>query len=319
MSMWPEFFRELTGVRAWPIRDSGFMPRDPKSLPHRRIQLVVGALLALLLYVQFALTGENEVVLSPRSPIVMAATVTHDPFEKLIQTNPLAALKDAREQHLQQVKDYRCTLVKQELLPSGMSEEQEIDVLFRAEPYSVLFHWRRNPGLAERVIYVKNRWIDEDADSPEEREQALCQPGAVARLLLKSIKQPIHGKLAKKTSRRFIDEFGFAKALGLLIKFCDIAQAKGDLKLEYCGETRFDGRPVWVVRRTLPYTGEHGFYPDRIAEVFVDKEYRVPVAVYCYGDDSKDPNSLIAKYEYRNIQLGVGLGEQHFDPQTYGM
>ncbi len=294
------------------------MPNDPKQFTQRRIQLVVGMVLAGFLYLQFALSDENEVVLHPRTPIVMAAMVAQDPFEKLIRHDPLQALKEARERHARQVREYRCTLVKQELLPSGMSEEQEIDVLHRIEPYSVVFHWRRNPGLAERVIYVKDRWVDADA-SPEERDLALCQPGAVARLLLKSIKQPIHGKLAKKTSRRFIDEFGFNKALSLLIRFCDIAESKGELQLDYCGESRFDGRPVWVIRRTLPYSGEGGFYPDRIAEVFIDKEYRVPVAVYCYADDSREPRSLLAKYEYRNIRFDANLSDDDFDPATYGM
>mgnify|MGYP007059381415 FL=1 len=64
------------------------MPRDPKQFTQRRIQLVVGAVLAGILYLQFALTEENEVILGPRSPIVMAATVTQDPFERLIRTDP---------------------------------------------------------------------------------------------------------------------------------------------------------------------------------------------------------------------------------------
>lgn len=295
------------------------MPSDPKQFTQRRIQLVVGVALAGILYLQFALTEENEVILGPRSPIVMAATVTQDPFEKLIRTDPLEALIQSRERHATQVRDYTCTMVKQEMLPSGMSEEQEIDVLFRQQPYSVVLTWRRNPGLAERVIYVKDRWIDEDADSDDERQLAVCQPGAVARLLVKSIKQPIHGKLAQKSSRRYVDEFGFARALDLLIKYCEIARESGDLKLEYCGETRFDGRPVWVVRRTLPYTGIGGLYPDRIAEVFIDKEYRVPVAVYCYADDAKEKHNLLGKYEYRNIRMQAGLSETDFDPKTYGM
>lgn len=295
------------------------MPRDPKQFTQRRIQLVVGAALAGILYLQFALTEENEVVLSPRSPIVMAATVAQDPFEKLIRTDPLEALIRSRDRHASQVQDYKCTMVKQEMLPSGMSEEQEIDVLFRQQPYSVVLTWRRNPGLAERVVYVKDRWIDEDAEEADERDLAVCQPGPVARLLIKSIKQPIHGKLAQKASRRFVDEFGFTRALDLLIKYCEIARESGDLKLAYCGETRFDGRPVWVVRRTLPYTGPDGAYPDRTAEVFIDKEYRVPVAVYCYSDDAKEPRNLLGKYEYRNIRMQVGLSESDFDPKTYGM
>lgn len=295
------------------------MPRDPKQFTQRRIQLVVGAALAGILYLQFSLTEENEVVVGPRSPIVMAATITQDPFDTLIRTRPLEALIRSRQEHAKQVPDYKCTMVKQELLPSGMSEEQEIDVLFRQEPYSVVLTWRRNPGLAERVVYVKDRWIDEDADSPEERDLAVCQPGPIARLLVKSLKQPIHGKLAKKSSRRFVDEFGFTRALDLLIKYCEIAHESGDLKLVFCGETRFDGRPVWVIRRTLPYTGPDGLYPDRTAEVFIDKEYRVPVAVYCYSDDAKETHNLLGKYEYRNIRMRAGLSEADFDPKTYGM
>lgn len=296
------------------------MPRNHKQFAQRRIRLTVGLVLAAVLYLQYQFSGENEVVLSAGSPIVLAANpVSADPFETLIRNHPLEALIEARAAHLRQVKDYTCTLVKQEILPSGMSEEQEIDVQFRQAPYSVNFHWRRNAGLAERVIYVAGKWIDEDADSPDERDLAVCQPGAIARILVKSVKQPIHGKMARKTSRRFIDDFGFTNALNMLIKYCEIARDKGELKLEFCGETRFDGRPVWVVRRHLPYVGEGGLYPDQLAEIFIDKEYRVPVAVYCYADEGKSPEHLLGKYEYRNIRMHAGLSEQDFDPATFGM
>ncbi|HKQ47086.1 MAG TPA: DUF1571 domain-containing protein [Phycisphaerae bacterium] len=296
------------------------MPRLSKSLSQRKIRLLVGLALAGILYFQFELMEVNEVVWRPGTPAVIAAErETAEPFERRIRRDPLSALIEARDLHRRQVKDYQCTLVKQEALPSGMSEEQEIDVKFRHDPYSVMFHWRRNPGLADRVIYVKDRWIDEDAENPDERQLAVCQPGAVARLLIKSIKQPIHGKRAQLSSRRYLDEFGFTRALDLLIKYCERAQQDGVLRLEFCGESRFDGRPVWVIRRFLPYTGEGGAYPDKLAEIFIDKEYRIPVAVYCFSTDYKDPQHLLGKYEYRNIKLDSGLTEADFDPVTYGM
>jgi hypothetical protein len=189
------------------------MPRLSKQLTQRRIRLFVGLALAAILYVQFELSAENVVVLGPGLPTLYAAERnTAEPFERRIRRDPLAALIEARDLHVQQVKDYQCTLVKQEALPSGMSEEQEIDVKFRQEPYSVLFHWRRNAGLADRVIYVKDRWVDSNAKDEVDRDLAVCQPGPVARLLVKSVKQPIHGKLAQRTSRRALDEFGFAGA-----------------------------------------------------------------------------------------------------------
>ena len=57
----------------------------------------------------------------------------------------------------------------------------------------------RQRGLADRVIYVKDRWVDSNAKDEVDRDLAVCQPGPVARLLVKSVKQPIHGKLAQRT------------------------------------------------------------------------------------------------------------------------
>lgn len=295
------------------------MPGSQKRLPQRRIQLVFGLALAGICYLDFY-QHDNEPVLTQRSAVVLAGPrVTADPFEKLLREDPLAALTDLRALHVREVKDYRCSFVKQELLASGMSAEQEIDVLFRQEPFSVVMHWVRNAGMANRAIYVKGRWAEPAAEKPAEREFAVCQPGTAISWALKSIKMPIHGTMAKRTARRSIDEFGFKRTLDLLIKYCELAKSRGELELEFRGETHFDGRPVWVLRRHLPYTGENGPYPDRTAEIFIDKEYRVPVAVYCYCDDELKAAKLLGKYEYRNIRFNLGLTEADFTPATYGM
>lgn len=295
------------------------MPRDEKPSTHRRIQLVFAIVLACVFYLQFT-QGHHEVILDLGSPVVLAAErSTACPFEKLIRDDPLAALIQARERHVQTVEDYRCTMVKQEMLQSGMSPEQELDVLHRVTPYSVALTYTRNANLVNRVIYVKDRWIDPDADDPDERELAVCQPGAVAQLVVRSLKMPIHGSMSKHAARRAIDEFGFKRTLDLLIKYCELAKSRGELALKFCGESHFDGRPVWVVRRSLPYAGEQGLYPDRTAEIYMDKEYLVPIAVYCYSDEERNPQNLLGKYEYRDIRFGVGLTDADFDPATYGM
>jgi hypothetical protein len=296
------------------------MAHTRNPLNRRRLELLFGLLLAVLFYAQFQMGGSPEVVLSQGTPVVLAAeAIGADPFERLIRENPLEALVQARARHLREVTDYQCVMVKQEALPSGMSEEQEIEVKFRHDPYSVYMHWLRNPGLANRVIYVKDRWLDAAADSPQEQQLAVAQPGKIAQLFVRSIKQPIRGKLARKSSRRSLDEFGFEKTLDLLIKYCQIARDRNELLLEYRGTSYFDGRAVWVVRRTLPYTMEGGLYPDRTAEIYIDQAYRVPVAVYCYADDERLPRNLLGKYEYRNIRFRTGLSDRDFDPVTYGM
>jgi hypothetical protein len=295
------------------------MPRTDRKSTHRRIQFVFALILGCVFYFEFT-QGHHTPILSGVTTYSHAAVPEKaDPFERLIREDPLAALIQARERHVQAVSDYRCTLVKQELLPSGMSPEQELDVMHRLEPYSVVITYTRNASLVNRVVYVKGRWTDPDADDPNERELAVAQPGAVAQLLIKSLKTPIHGPMSKEAARRAVDEFGFKRTLDLLIKYCETAKSRGELGLKYCGETHFDGRPVWVIRRSLPYTGEGGIYPDRTAEMYIDKEYHVPIAVYCYSDDQRNPQALLGKYEYRDIRFDVGLVDSDFDPATYGM
>jgi hypothetical protein len=286
-----------------------------------RPRSVIGLILIAIFYLPYQLSvGRNEPVVIMESVVMAGETINADPFEVLIRRDPLRAMIDARAQHLREVIDYECVMIKQELLPSGMSKEQEIRVKFRHSPYSVYMEWQRNPGLATRVIYVKGRWTDSKAKNPDEgRELAIAQPGVIARIFVKSVKQPIHGRLAREASRRFLDDFGFQKTLDRLINISESAKDRNELKLVLVGESQFEDRPVWVIRRNLPYTEEGGLYPDRTAEILFDKEYRVPVAVYCYSDDDRLPEHLIAKYEYRGIRMQVGLTDKDFDPHTYGM
>jgi len=296
------------------------MPRDQKRLKQRRVQVFFGLLLAFILYAELEFDAGHEPIIRQGVPVVLAAErVEAEPFERLIRHDPLEALRQARDRLVREGSDYACTFVKQERMPSGISAEQEVQVKFRPQPYSVFMHWIRNPGLAQRAIYVAGRWRDESAANPDLRELALCQPGKLATLFVKSIKQPIHGMMAKRSSRRTIDQFGFKRALDLLIKYGDLAASRNELDLVFQGESYFDGRPVWVLRRHLPYTGETGRYPDRTADIYIDKEYQVPVAVYCYSDDARSPQNLLGKYEYRNVQFDAGLTVKDFEPSTYGM
>jgi len=289
-------------------------------ISRRRPRILVGLLLIFIFCMQYQwIAGPDTPVVLRESVVMAEEPVNADPFEMLIRRDPLAALIEARTQHRRSVIDYECVMIKQELLPAGMSEEQEIKVRFRHAPYSVYMEWLRNPGPAARVLYIKGRWTNSDATNPDERELAIAQPGVIARFFLKSIKQPIHGRLAKKASRRYVDDFGFEKTLDRLINISEMAKSRSELTLTFAGESRFDGRPVCVIRRHLPYTGEGGLYPDRTAEILVDQEHRVPVAIYCYSDDEGQPQNLLAKYEYHNVQMRVGLTDKDFEPATYGM
>lgn len=296
------------------------MPRERRRFTQRRIQFFFGAILACILYSELGFDDENKPSVGRGAPVVLAAEVQDaDPFEKLIRVDPLQALIIAHERYASKIADYECLFTKQEMLASGMSAEQDIAIKFRSEPFSVVMTWERNPGLARRVIYVKDKWIDDDETDPRARQQFLAQPGKLAALIVKSVKQPVNGVGAKRAARRSVDEFGFQRALELLVKYCKTAKSRNELKLEFRGESVFDGRSVWVVTRQLPYDGDEDPYPDRTADIYIDKTYRIPIAVYCYSNEDRKPEHLLGKYEYRNIRFDVGLKDSDFEPATYGM
>lgn len=250
-------------------------------------------------------------------PTVVAPAVP--PFESLLATDPIAALRHLHAEARDANKEYTCLFTRQERLSSGVGPDQDIRVKFRPNPHSVQMEFVRNPNLVKRVIYVDGRWLDESASDPQLRDQALVQPYGLAGVLIKSLKQPIRGTMAKRSGRRTIDQFGFVNALDLIATYCEKADAEGTLTLTYEGVAEFEGRRVWVLKRVLPYTGPDGKYPDRVAIFYIDQEYRVPIAVHTYSDDAARPEDLLGKYEYREINFSPGLTDADFDPSTYGL
>jgi hypothetical protein len=297
---------------------------DSMPAPVGRRRILLGMFLAGAFAYQWSVSSAGEPSAlrapapAPRHDARAAEVAPTGAFEQLLRADPIAALEQARSRHSRTIRDYTCTFVKQERLDRGLSAEQEISVKFRQDPYCIMMHWVRNPGKAVRVVYVAGRWVDENAARPEERELAVCQPGAIARLFVKSVLEPIRGARAREASRRFIDEFGFLKGLDLMIDFSRLARQRGELeRLELTHESRFDGRPTWVLERSIRAAAAESDYPDAAAVYHIDQEWLVPVMIESFADRRR--TRLLGRYEYRDVRMNPGVTGADFDPATYGM
>lgn len=246
--------------------------------------------------------------------VYAAAVVTGvtDEHEQLASLDPLAFLYRCREHYRRNYRDYTCTFVKQERIGSRVTPEQVIHVAYREEPFSVNMDWIHNAEEAQEVSYVAGRWPDKNG-----QDQAWCKPaGAIAKLFISKILQPIHGKRADKASRRTIDQFGFASTLDLIIKYSERSREKGVLDLRYVGRGSTNDRSTYVFERRLPYTGEEEPYPDALLVFHIDTEWLVPTACFSYAD--KDGEELLGKYVLTDATFNVGLTDTDFGPQTLG-
>jgi negative regulator of sigma E activity len=101
--------------------------------------------------------------------------------------------------------------------------------------------------------------------------------------------------------------------IGYVIEICDenykLAKHLGVGAFELCGEKKIGGRSTICIKTTFP--DDRRFYGG-INYIYVDKEYKFPVAVEIYGWN----HELLEKYESTNIQLNVDLTDKDFDPEN---
>lgn len=218
---------------------------------------------------------------------------------------PDALLAAARER-CAAVSDFTCDFVRQENLDGKLSKRQTIHVLFREEPYSVYMEWRGGIGRIRRALYVEGRYRDNDGN-----ELVLVEPaGGVARLLAGTVKVPLHGDEARKSSRRSLDQFGFYQALEIILRENERFAAEGTLTWDPVTNGQVGDRDTYVLVRHLPYEGPAGPYPNRRLVIHIDRESLLPLAFRAYADEAEQ--ELLEDYTFSAICLNPGLGDEHF-------
>ncbi len=295
--------------------DSGSTTIEKRALGIASSLLFLSSLFSFLALVPGtpAIAADNMVHLAhysfPRDRIGGGAGGT---LEAWASHDPLGFLEYCREHYQSTVQDYACTFVKRECLRGKVRDQQTAVVRFREEPFSVDMTFVENIGECKRALYVEDMWVDDDGN-----ELAWAEPGgAIVRVFISKIQQPIHGPRAKKASRRTIDQFGFGRTLDLVLQYSRKAQQEGVLCLKYVGTGQVDGRPTYVLERMLPYNGSEEPYPDRVLVLHIDQEHLLPTACYSYADEKREV--LLGSYVFRDVHLNNGYEDKDFDPEYIG-
>ena len=226
----------------------------------------------------------------------------------LAQRDPLALARLAQERFQRDVRDYRCVLLKQELIGNELTPVEEVEVRIRAHPQAVYMLWRKNAVQAKRALFRDEpAYVDKQG-----RKLARVEPaGAVVRLFVKDVLMPIKGPEAEKASRRSIDECGFATSFDLLQQYGDLARKNGVLDVRFAGLGEVDGRPTFVIVRQLPYAGPAGIYPDAKLVLHLDQQWLLPVAIESYAD--AEGTALLGRYVFTQVELNPGLTDKDFE------
>lgn len=296
-----------------------------------RRTIAVGLLLCVALLVQCTLAPrgeertdqlvkgpvEGEAIASvvPPPAVPLESLTAEQRMKRHLQTNPLDALKTMLADYEREIHDYRCTFIKKERVNGSLRDEQVMVAKFKEDPFSVHLNWTELGGsLAQQAVFVEGKWTGDDGE-----RLAQVQPaGKLLQLVANRVPQDIAGSAAKRASRKFIDSFGVANSLRMIIEFSEKAYKQGELDLRYVGEGEIAGRPTFVIERRLPFTAEDGAYPDALLIVHIDQEYGLPAAAMAYSSDVQTEDTLLGSYLWTDLELNVGLTAADFEPETNG-
>ena len=243
------------------------------------------------------------------------STVQSDAFEERAIADPLGTLRGLLAESRESLSDYTCTFIKRDRLNGKLGRPEEIRIKCRERPFSVLMEWVRNPTCCDRVLYVKGRWINRNGG-----EEAWVDPqGVLVNLVLGArggIRYDIAKGVAEGRTRRPISEFGFVNMLRLIVSISELAATRGELVLNYLGQSQLDDRGTYVFERVLPYAGLQGPYPDRVLIVHLDRESHLPIGLFAYADDDREV--LLGSYVMRDVTLNPGLSNAVFSKEANG-
>ena len=241
-------------------------------------------------------TGNVEVTPSTPQTLTLladkqAALPTQADMEKLVKSDPSAALEACLSRYDREIKGYSATFQKQDFTDGRLQPTEVTEIHFREKPHSVYMVWKQGTRKAERVLFVEG----------ENDNQMLARPaGRIARLAAGNVvARPVDGTDARSAGRYTLQQFGFKRTTEPLVKVWRQAREKGELQVEFLGVKRLKeagDRPCWTWRSL-------GKKPDAqgISEVVVsvDTENWLQVGTVL----KNEKGGLLGSYYFRDLKL----------------
>jgi hypothetical protein len=215
---------------------------------------------------------------------------------------------------LRKTPDYTAQFMKQELVGGELSDEQEISLKVRHEPFSVYLKW--NTGDRGREVL----YVDGENDG-----EMLVRAGRGLKAKLGTLSLAPDGTLAMSEARYPITKAGLLE-LALIIEEAHEVDLKTSnfSRCEQLADQEFDGRKCWCYY--IEYADAQGSPQYRKSVTLIDQEWSVPVYIKNYAwptpdlatadPEAMDEATLIEYYTYSEVRFRQQLANSDFDREN---
>jgi hypothetical protein len=224
------------------------------------------------------------------------------------QKRNLEILKKGMDE-FSKVPCYEAKLFKQEEVNGELLAEDEIDVKVGHAPFGVYMKWRTGEK-GQQAIYMEG----------ENDNQLLVQPGGLKGRLAGVLKFDPQGEMAMACSRHPVTRLGMLALAKTIVDYTENdIRNKADADMLFESDAMFEDRPCFHF--VAVYKSPQADHPYRKCDMFIDKEYLMPVQVKNYrwgenGEDIGDDDSLIESYAYTEITPCDSVDPSDFSPKN---
>jgi hypothetical protein len=220
-------------------------------------------------------------------------------------TNPLdepLRLLARAQQVFRGVRDYTCTLIKQERMNGQLQPVMVMSMMVRNEPFSIYLKWHQpRANVGQEACYVAGR------NGGKMRAKATGVLGVAGFVSI----DPDDPR-ARKNSNHSITEAGLANLLGRFDRGWRAEYPLNRLQVRV-GEYEYNKRRCMRVETTHTTRVQTPVYR---SVVYFDKEVQLPIRVEAYDWPRQGGNpggELIEVYNYVNLRLNVNLPDEVFN------
>lgn len=236
----------------------------------------------------------------PPSNIKQASGKTKGSSNNFETALKIAALS---QQRLAQVRDYSCTMIKQERMGRSLQPNHIIDLKVRHRPFSVNMLWQAPSSLeGQEVCYVQGK-----------HNGKMRARGTGLLKALGFVTLDPNDARAKKHSNHTITEAGIANLLAQFIHSWKLQARykKAEVKI---GEYRFNNRKVVRVE-TIHQAKIQGVQENYRNVFYFDRQTWLPTRVERYDwprQGGPKGGDLFEVYSYLNMKVNVNLPDSTF-------
>jgi hypothetical protein len=226
----------------------------------------------------------------------------------------LAIARDGVRRLQENVRDYTATLVKRERIKKGLGEYQYLHVKVRHRrnengrtvvPFSVYVRFLAPDSVAGREVI----WVEGQND-----DKLIAHETGIKNLLRVNLEPT--GFLAMMGNRYPISKIGMLHLAEEMLAKGSRDRQYGECEVQFFDNAKVDGRACQLIRVTHPQ--RRPYFEFYRAEIFVDRELNVPIryAAWTWPAEAGGEPVLEEEYNYRDVQLNVGLTDRDFDPDN---